>query len=248
MTPSALAARPGLAADRTRSDRGTPASRRVHARRGPGRPQRQAPSARNFTTRRKRPALGDRPAFALPRVVAAALPNCLECAERRSVEVAVDTSGRFSATGAPRRPAMKTAPFWTSSPPSGPKPADIRNDLRGSSVDRPYRRGAYLQGCYVSSRLLDGSLKIVVSPVRFRPSPPRSCGASPGGVLGRSRAEHASLPASLPGGRLTLSWRGLRPRHLGTPLHSRFFGDQSAVQASLMVIGPPGSRGRGWPA
>src|SRR5437588_10865485 len=62
MMSSALAARP--AADRTRSNREPPASWPVHARRGPGRPQRQAPSARNFTTRRKHPPLGDRPAFA----------------------------------------------------------------------------------------------------------------------------------------------------------------------------------------
>jgi hypothetical protein len=116
MTPSALAARPGLAAARTRSDREPPASWPDHARRGPGRPQRQAPSARNFTTRRKHPALGDRHAFALPQVLAAALPNAWNARKPRISRTTAfawrggSRAASASATEQPRRASCWRGP------------------------------------------------------------------------------------------------------------------------------------------
>jgi hypothetical protein len=68
----------------------------------------------NLTTRRKRPALGDRPAFAPPRVLAAALPNAWNARQ-------AGRSGRLTATV----PAQSRS--WRK---SGKLPAGLRSRSR----------------------------------------------------------------------------------------------------------------------
>jgi hypothetical protein len=76
------------------------------------------------------------------------------------------------------------------------------------------RDSACLLGFKRDSRAATARLKIVVSPVRFWPSPSPGCGASPGCVIGSLAcgARVASLFPCQAGASLG-RWRGLRPRH-----------------------------------
>ena len=88
--------------------------------------------------------------------------------------------------------------FRTSQPPPGPEPTDIPGDPLVSDPSVPLTEHANLQAFPGSKRPTAASLKTVVSPVRFRPSPSRGCGASSACGIGRSRAPHASLPVDRP--------------------------------------------------
>jgi hypothetical protein len=77
-------------------------------------------------------------------------------------------------------------------------PPGSAGNPQGSSNLPLAPKGAFSCGFLAPQRRVCDGLKILVSPVRFRPSPSPGCGASPGGVLARSASPSPSRSSQRP--------------------------------------------------